>query len=126
MWAVPAPRSADTPSTRRPVAERPAAAIVRPQPKKEGIGDGGQQAAPAGRSAIDCAFAGRRIVIFYGGAAVFDDDKPLHEIRSIHAGGGFGSIIGRNSSQRRKEEAIRMLGTTMDIYASPAAFAGTH
>ena len=61
------------------------------------------------RHVVDCAFAGRRIVIFSGGAAVFDDDKLLDEIRSIHAGGGFGSIIGRNSFQRPKEEALRML-----------------
>ena len=52
------------------------------------------------RHIVDCAFAGRRIVIFSGGAAVFDDDKLLDEIRSIQAGGGFGSIIGRNSFHR--------------------------
>ena len=71
---------------------------------------------------VDCAFAGRRIVIFSGGAAVFDDDKFLDEIRAIHAGGGFGSIIGRNSFQRPKEVTLRMLGAVMDIYASPASF----
>jgi fructose-bisphosphate aldolase, class I len=70
------------------------------------------------RHIVDCAFAGRRIVIFSGGAAVFDDDKLLDEIRSIHGGGGFGSIIGRNSFQRPKEEALRMLGAVMDIYAA--------
>jgi fructose-bisphosphate aldolase, class I len=70
------------------------------------------------RHAVDCAFAGRRIVIFSGGAAVFDDGKLLDEIRSIHAGGGFGSIIGRNSFQRSKEEALRMLGAVMDVYAA--------
>jgi class I fructose-bisphosphate aldolase len=70
------------------------------------------------RHVVDCAFAGRRIVIFSGGAAVFDDDKLLAEIRSIHAGGGFGSIIGRNSFQRPKAEALRMLGAVMDIYAA--------
>jgi fructose-bisphosphate aldolase, class I len=70
------------------------------------------------RHIVDCAFAGRRIVIFSGGAAVFDDDKLLDEIRSIHAGGGLGSIIGRNSFQRPKEEALRMLGAVIDIYAS--------
>ena len=58
---------------------------------------------------------GRTSIIFSGGAAVFDDDKLLDEIRSIHAGGGFGSIIGRNSFQRPKEETLRMLGAVMDI-----------
>ncbi|MGH6842550.1 MAG: class I fructose-bisphosphate aldolase, partial [Methylocella sp.] len=70
------------------------------------------------RHVVDCAFAGRRIVIFSGGAAVSDDNKLLDEIRAIHAGGGFGSIIGRNSFQRTKEEALRMLGAVMDIYGA--------
>jgi len=69
---------------------------------------------------LDCAFAGRRIVIFSGGAAVFDDNKLLEEIRGIEAGGGFGSIIGRNSFQRSKPEALKMLGEVMDIYAGKA------
>jgi len=72
---------------------------------------------------IDCAFAGRRIVIFSGGAAVFDDEELLEEIRAIHAGGGFGSILGRNSFQRSKTEALKMLNAVMDIYASPGAAA---
>jgi len=68
------------------------------------------------RHVVDCAFAGRRIVIFSGGAAIFDDDKLLGEIRAIHAGGGFGSILGRNSFQRSKTEALKMLSAVMDIY----------
>ncbi len=73
------------------------------------------------RHVVDCAFAGRRIVIFSGGAAIFDDEKLLSEIRSIHDGGGFGSILGRNSFQRSKSDALKMLKAVMDIYASPAA-----
>ncbi|HEY2661907.1 MAG TPA: class I fructose-bisphosphate aldolase [Caulobacteraceae bacterium] len=72
------------------------------------------------RHVIDCAFAGRRILIFSGGSAVFDDNQLLDEIRAIHAGGGFGSIIGRNSFQRPREEALKMLNAAMDIYAAPA------
>jgi fructose-bisphosphate aldolase, class I len=72
------------------------------------------------RHIVDCAFGGRRIVIFSGGAAIFEDDKLLDEIRSIQAGGGFGSIIGRNSFQRPKAEALHMLGAVMDIYGSAA------
>jgi class I fructose-bisphosphate aldolase len=68
---------------------------------------------------VDCAFAGRRIVIFSGGATIFDDEKLLDEIRAIHSGGGFGSIIGRNSFQRPKDEALRMLGAVMEIYGAP-------
>ena len=72
------------------------------------------------RHIVQCAFAGRRIVIFSGGAANFDDDALLAEIRAIHAGGGFGSILGRNSFQRPKDKALKMLGEVMDIYADMA------
>jgi class I fructose-bisphosphate aldolase len=69
------------------------------------------------RHIMQCAFDGRRIVIFSGGAAVFDDNKLLDEIRAIQQGGGFGSIIGRNSFQRSHDEALKMLHSVMDIYA---------
>ena len=70
------------------------------------------------RHIVQCAFAGRRIVIFSGGAAVADDEAFLSEIRDIHDGGGFGSIIGRNSFQRTREHALRLLDEVMTIYAS--------
>ena len=41
----------------------------------------------------------------------------LNEIRAIRDGGGFGSIIGRNSFQRKKPDALRLLDTIMKIYA---------
>ena len=72
------------------------------------------------RHVLQCAFAGRRIVIFSGGAANFDDAALLDEIRAIHAGGGFGSILGRNSFQRPRDEALKLLGEVMDIYAGAA------
>ncbi|MHB8284128.1 MAG: class I fructose-bisphosphate aldolase [Caulobacteraceae bacterium] len=68
------------------------------------------------RHVVQCAFAGRRIVIFSGGAANFDDDALLGEIRAIHDGGGFGSILGRNSFQRPKDKALKLLGDVMAIY----------
>jgi fructose-bisphosphate aldolase, class I len=69
------------------------------------------------RHVVQCAFNGRRITIFSGGA--FDTDAALLEqIKAIHAGGGFGSIVGRNSFQRSKADAIALLGTIMDIYRS--------
>jgi class I fructose-bisphosphate aldolase len=73
------------------------------------------------RHIVQCAFAGRRIVIFSGGAANFDDATLMEEIRAIHAGGGFGSILGRNSFQRPKDKALAMLGQVMDIYAGASA-----
>jgi class I fructose-bisphosphate aldolase len=69
------------------------------------------------RHITQCGFAGRRIVIFSGGAATFDDVALLDEIRAIHSGGGFGSILGRNSFQRAKPAALKMLRDVMDIYA---------
>ena len=61
------------------------------------------------------AFNGRRILIFSGGA--FDtDEKLIEEVTAIRDGGGFGSIIGRNSFQRPKAEALRLLNRITDIY----------
>lgn len=64
---------------------------------------------------IQAAFDGRRIVIFSGGPRE-SDDQLINDVREIHAGGGFGSIIGRNSFQRPKEQALKLLNTIMDIY----------
>jgi len=47
-----------------------------------------------------------------------DDDNALFdEIRAIRDGGGFGSIIGRNSFQRKKDHAVELLTTIMKIYS---------
>jgi class I fructose-bisphosphate aldolase len=64
---------------------------------------------------VQSAFNGRRIVIFSGGAAKGTEDV-LEEIRGLADGGSFGSIMGRNSFQRPKAEAIELLHTVMDIY----------
>lgn len=66
---------------------------------------------------VESAFAGKRIVIFSGGPAK-GIDGLLQEVQAIRDGGGFGSIIGRNSFQRPKDDAIAMLNQVMDIYAS--------
>ena len=49
------------------------------------------------RHVVQSTFNGRRIIIFSGGEKT-DDTAILDEARAIRAGGGFGSIIGRNSS----------------------------
>lgn len=64
---------------------------------------------------VQSAFDGRRIVIFSGGAAAADD-QVFNEARAIRDGGGFGSIIGRNSFQRSHDDAIKFLGNIMGIY----------
>lgn len=66
---------------------------------------------------IQAAFGGRRIVIFSGGAAK-GTEAVLEEIGHLHAGGGFGSIIGRNSFQRPKAEGMDLLKQVMAIYQS--------
>jgi len=64
---------------------------------------------------VQSTFAGRRIVIFSGGVSVADE-QFFTEARAIRDGGGFGSIIGRNSFQRTKPEALKFLATVMGIY----------
>jgi len=68
------------------------------------------------RHVVQCTFDGRRIVIFSGGPSEADE-VVLNEIRAIREGGGFGSIIGRNSFQRKKSDALRLLDSIMRIYA---------
>ena len=68
------------------------------------------------RHVVQSAFDGRRIVIFSGGEAK-ETSAIFDEVRAIRDGGGFGSIIGRNSFQRPRDEAVKFLHTVMDIYA---------
>ena len=81
-----------------------------------------KQAVPAStlaervRHVVQATFSGRRVVIFSGGAA--DTDEAVFEqVRAIRDGGGFGSIIGRNSFQRTRKDAVKFLKTITDIYA---------
>jgi class I fructose-bisphosphate aldolase len=67
------------------------------------------------RHVVQSAFNGRRIVIFSGGPAK-GRDAVIEEVRGIAEGGGFGSIVGRNSFQRPKGEAIDLLHEIMDIH----------
>ena len=64
---------------------------------------------------MQSSFAGRRIVIFSGGAAK-DRDGLLEEIRGLRDGGANGSIIGRNTFQRPREEALALLSEVIGIY----------
>ena len=68
------------------------------------------------RHVVQSTFNGRRVVIFSGGPAT-GDHQVFDEVRAIRDGGGFGSIIGRNSFQRKKPDALKFLTTVMDIYA---------
>ncbi|WP_431305253.1 class I fructose-bisphosphate aldolase [Sediminicoccus sp. BL-A-41-H5] len=66
---------------------------------------------------VQACFAGRRLVVFSGGEAK-GADALLNEVRAIHAGGGNGSIVGRNAFQRPKDEALKLLSDIIDIYKS--------
>jgi class I fructose-bisphosphate aldolase len=65
---------------------------------------------------MQCCFAGRRIVVFSGGAAK-SGSSVLEDAKAIRAGGGNGSIIGRNCFQRPREEALKLLDDIIKIYA---------
>ena len=60
-------------------------------------------------------FAGKRIVVFSGGNAK-GEAELLNEIRAIRDGGGNGSIIGRNTFQRPRAEALDLLDKIIKIY----------
>jgi class I fructose-bisphosphate aldolase len=67
------------------------------------------------RHVVQSAFDGHRIVIFSGGAAK-STEAVLEENRQTAAGGGFGTIMGRNSFQRPHDEAVALLHEVMDIH----------
>jgi class I fructose-bisphosphate aldolase len=69
------------------------------------------------RHVVQSTFSGRRIVIFSGGAKKDDEEAIFDAARAIRDGGGFGSIIGRNTFQREKADALRMLDKMVQIYA---------
>ena len=56
-----------------------------------------------------------RLVVFSGGASK-GTDAVFQDARDIRDGGGNGSIIGRNTFQRPREEALAMLDKLMRIY----------
>ncbi len=68
---------------------------------------------------VQSAYNGRRIVVFSGGAAK-GTEGVLDEIRQIRDGGASGSIIGRNSFQRAKPDALALLDTVVKIYQGKA------
>ena len=68
---------------------------------------------------MQSAFGGKRIVVFSGGAAK-DLDGLYDEVRGLRDGGANGSIIGRNTFQRPRAEALAMLDQIVKIYQGKA------
>jgi class I fructose-bisphosphate aldolase len=79
--------------------------------------EGGDWSAQSDRVAhvVRSCFNGRRIVVFSGGAAK-GADAVYQDARDIRDGGGNGSIIGRNTFQRPRDEALAMLDRLVRIY----------
>ena len=90
---------------------------AKPVYEKDDI-DGSTLAARV-RHVMQCAFAGKRVVLFSGGEAT-DTQGFLEEIRQIRDGGASGSIIGRNSFKRPKTEALALLDEVIKIYLNEA------
>jgi class I fructose-bisphosphate aldolase len=67
------------------------------------------------RNVVQACFNGRRIVVFSGGEAK-DNATILADARAIRDGGGNGSIIGRNSFQRPRAEALKLLDGIIGVY----------
>ncbi len=68
---------------------------------------------------VQSSFAGKRIVVFSGGPAK-DVAGIYDEARAIRDGGANGSIIGRNTFQRPRAEALAMLDEIVKIYQGKA------
>jgi class I fructose-bisphosphate aldolase len=83
----------------------------------ESVGVPRETLAERTRHIMQASFAGRRIVVFSGGAAK-DRDGLMAEIRGLRDGGANGSIIGRNTFQRPREEALDLLSEIIGIYKS--------
>ena len=71
------------------------------------------------RHCMQSALGGRRIVVFSGGSKK-GADSVFEDARAIRDGGGNGSIIGRNSFQRSREDALKLLGKLVGIYKGKA------
>jgi fructose-bisphosphate aldolase, class I len=67
------------------------------------------------RHVMQSAFNGKRLVVFSGGATK-GADSVISDARAIMEGGGNGSIIGRNSFQRPREDALKLLDQIIEIY----------
>ena len=65
---------------------------------------------------VQCCFNGRRIVVFSGGEFGGDVNTLYDGIRGVYQGGANGSIIGRNTFQRPRDEALALLDGIIGIF----------
>jgi class I fructose-bisphosphate aldolase len=99
----------------------PTAHLSLPSAKKvyEAQGIDGSTLAKRVAHVVQCCFNGRRLVVFSGGDAT-GTEALLETVRGLREGGANGSIIGRNTFQRPKAEALALLSTIIDIYQGKA------
>ncbi len=71
------------------------------------------------RHVMQACFAGKRLVVFSGGESA-GTESLLETIRGLRDGGASGSIIGRNSFQRSKGEALELLDHVVKIFLDQA------
>lgn len=97
----------------------PSAVISLEAAKKYYEGFDGSTMAKRVEHVMQASFAGKRIVVFSGGENR-DLDSLYDEVRGVRDGGGNGSIIGRNTFQRPREQALDLLSNIIDIYLGKA------
>ncbi|HEX7388849.1 MAG TPA: class I fructose-bisphosphate aldolase [Acidiphilium sp.] len=68
---------------------------------------------------VQSCFAGRRLVVFSGGEAS-GKDALIETVKGLYEGGATGSIIGRNSFTRPRDEALALLSQVISIYQGKA------
>jgi class I fructose-bisphosphate aldolase len=95
----------------------PTSVISLPAAKKSYEGFDASTMAKRVAHVVQCCFGGRRIVVFSGGEST-GTEGLLEVVRGLHAGGANGSIIGRNTFQRPKAEALALLSQIIEIYKS--------
>lgn len=64
---------------------------------------------------MQAAFAGRRLVLFSGGEQT-SEETLFSTFQSLKDGGANGAIIGRNTFQRKREDALAMLDKIINIF----------
>lgn len=64
---------------------------------------------------MQSAFAGRRLVLFSGGEQT-SEETLFNTFQGLSDGGASGAIIGRNTFQRKREDALVMLDKLINIF----------
>ena len=68
---------------------------------------------------VQCCFNGRRMVVFSGGENS-TNEILLETVQGLADGGANGSIMGRNTFQRSKPDALALLGSIIEIFRKAA------